>query len=779
MGATSKRVQASISSFFRPKAERAKSSERSAGAPETKDAPKVATKSTKQSEGADGNAVKECAAVPCRSAKRRRMTAAGRSIDSETREGEDLDGDFGEHPASGSEGSGRKEAGSSPRLIAEAAELLGGLRVNSQLGSTHVQLVKRRPGVNYTPLEQQVLEAKDKHSDAVLAVEVGYKFRFFGEDARIASQVLGIMCTQANNFYNASIPTPRLAVHVRRLVHAGFRVGIVRQNETAALKAAGPKRSAPFTRSVSQIVTAATLVEEVGADDAAPWLMALAEDKDGTSIGMVAVQVATGSVLVDRFEDGFLRSALATRLAHLQPAELVLPRQLSGQTRSALAAHVGRRIDPDEPRLPLLEHVGRTGPRVIFVDAAIDAVGQCERLGAGSMAPHVLDLPPIVADALARMLAYLEPLGRGLARGVLAGGRPFARFHTRTHMLLSATALQTLQVFGEPTATASAAHQEGADSLFSAMDRTRSPFGRRLLRQWVAHPLLDLDQLEARADAVSFLRDALFRDACSDAHMQQALVSARGKLNQLVDIERGICRLHYGLASPPELLRILRSLRTAASALPAGIDRAPALINEVLRQGHQPSLRRLIAEWLEQIDAKETQSGNKERMFVQGPLYAQIQEHHDQLHAIESELQASAAAVADELSMPDFAFRSISGIDYLIDVRATRKGAIPDDWIRVSATKTNIRYHTPFIARKLLEREQRRESLQLSAAHAYSVFLASISEHYAALRQLVAALAAFDALCSHAHLASAEGFCRPQMLDSKEACVQLVDAVHP
>ncbi|KAJ2865846.1 Mismatch repair protein msh3, partial [Coemansia asiatica] len=492
---------------------------------------------------------------------------------------------------------------------------------------------------------------------------------------------------------------------------------------------------------------------------------------------MVAAQVATGSVLVDCFEDEFLRSALATRLAHLQPAELLLSRQITQQTRSALAAHVGRSIDASESSAPLLEQVGRVGPRVIFVDGSLSAVDQCERLGASNMVAHVLDLEPPVAEALARMLAYLEPLGRGLARGVLAGGRPFARFHTRTHMLLSATALQTLQVFSEPAS--SGVRQEKADSLFAAMDRTRSLFGRRLLRRWIAHPLLDHSELEARADAVSFLHDVQrSSDACLGAHMQQALATAHGKLGQLVDIERGICRLHYGLATPPELLRILRSLKTAASALPPGIDHAPAAINEILRQGHQPALRQLISDWLEQISAKDAQSGNKERMFVQGALHAQIQEHHDRLQAIEHELQGSAAAVAHTLAMPGFAYRSISGIDYLIDVRSTRSD-IPDDWIRVSATKTNTRFHTPFVAQKLVEREQRRESLQLAAAHAYSAFLASISEHYAELRQLVAALAAFDALSSLAALAGSEGFCRPLIVDSKEARVHLVDAVHP
>lgn len=79
-------------------------------------------------------------------------------------------------------------------------------------------------GDKYTPLEQQVVELKGKYPDVVLLVEVGYKYRFFGDDARIAADVLGIWAHPDHHFLTASIPTFRLHVHVRRLVQAGYKV---------------------------------------------------------------------------------------------------------------------------------------------------------------------------------------------------------------------------------------------------------------------------------------------------------------------------------------------------------------------------------------------------------------------------------------------------------------------------------------------------------------------------------------------------------------------------
>ena len=73
-------------------------------------------------------------------------------------------------------------------------------------------------GGGYTPMEQQYLSIKAKHPGAVLFIECGYKYRFFGEDARIASRVLNIGCNLDHNFYTGSIPVHRLNIHIRRSV---------------------------------------------------------------------------------------------------------------------------------------------------------------------------------------------------------------------------------------------------------------------------------------------------------------------------------------------------------------------------------------------------------------------------------------------------------------------------------------------------------------------------------------------------------------------------------
>ncbi|MCO5576830.1 hypothetical protein L7F22_030650 [Adiantum nelumboides] len=230
---------------------------------------------------------------------------------------------------------------------------------------------------DYTPLEQQVVELKAKYKDVLLMVEVGYRYRMFGEDAEIAARVLGIFAYNDHNFITASIPTFRLHVHVRRLVEAGYKVGVVRQMETAAIKAHGGNKLGPFTRGLSALYSRATL--EAAADlggsetftetenSTTKFLMCVVEQVDtlkasaksplhkhgssakldfeseavsksayDTTIGVVAVETASGDVMYGQFKDTVTRSELEAHLLSCLPAELILASPLASSTEKGL-----------------------------------------------------------------------------------------------------------------------------------------------------------------------------------------------------------------------------------------------------------------------------------------------------------------------------------------------------------------------------------------------------------------------------------------------------------
>ncbi|KAJ1737616.1 Mismatch repair protein msh3 [Coemansia sp. Benny D160-2] len=756
-------------------------------------------------------------------------------------------------------GSDRNSRNTLVQSVSDAADMMQGLQMRmassresegfsaptqvptGSLEQTSIQLVQRKRGVKYTPLETQVLDAKEEHPDMLLAVEVGYKYRFFGEDARIASRVLGIMCTTANNFYNASIPAPRLMVHVRRLVRAGYKVGVMRQSETAALKAVGDNKSAPFSRRIADVYTLGTIVEEVGDLSHAEsgnekYLMCFTESRHDNkdkrvNIGMLAVQITTGDVVYDYFEDGYLRSSLETRLMHLQPGEIIIPPCLSGETLKTLSGYVGYIISDENPQEPLLEHADRTGIRVAFTDpelldfsaASSAIINFYAKNNASTIASYALNLPTLVSSALAMIINYLGTFNlthvmltrQDDSSNLSASTEPFAPFHTRLHMLLSATTLQALSIFTVPNVThdseqtaialkellrpggrAAGSHSsrmnDGDGSLFSVMDFTRSQFGRRMLRRWIAHPLVSQAKLQDRMDSVEYLKgvvdsskeDIVFDSGAPAYESKKVLLGMHNKIGQMVDIERGLCRIHYGQASTQELLRILRSLVTAVSLLTVDTDISePRLLAETLSSEiWSQELREEVLSWMNQIDHQSAKRGRKETLFTRGTLHDTLQKCHSRVEQVESELGSSIDQVRSILKDESIEFKSISGIDYLIDVKNAIAKSVPLDWVKISGTKSNSRFHTPYIISKLAERERCRETLQQTAKGAYLTFLAKISGKYSELRRLASSLATLDALFSLAILASRVGYCKPEFTDTAEndyATIDIADAVNP
>ncbi|NXI03419.1 MSH3 protein, partial [Pachycephala philippinensis] len=233
---------------------------------------------------------------------------------------------------------------------------------NSQ-NSSDTNLNKRTRTI-YTPLELQFIEMKKKYKDAVLCVECGYKYRFFGEDAEIAAKELNIYCHLDHNFMTASIPSHRLFVHVRRLVAKGHKVGVIKQMETAALKAAGENKSSLFSRKLTALYTKALYyfsehllhvnpllklddsvdVEGVTADVPDNYLLCICENGDSLKdrkkgdivTGIMAIQPTTGEVIFDSFRDCASRSELEGRVLRLQPVEIILPSRLSDQSEKLI-----------------------------------------------------------------------------------------------------------------------------------------------------------------------------------------------------------------------------------------------------------------------------------------------------------------------------------------------------------------------------------------------------------------------------------------------------------
>ncbi|KAM3514460.1 hypothetical protein MY11210_001904 [Beauveria gryllotalpidicola] len=655
-----------------------------------------------------------------------------------------------------------------------------------------------------TPMELQFLEIKRKHLDTILIVEVGYKFRFFGEDARIAAKELSIVCipgkmrydehpseAHLDRFASASIPVHRLPVHARRLVAAGHKVGVVRQVETAALKKVGDNRNAPFTRKLTNLYTKGTYIDENGdleqtttggnASSSGGYLLCITESKakgSGTDekvdVGILAVQPATGDIIYDTFEDGFMRSEIETRLLHISPCEFVIVGDLT-KTTDKLIQHLAgssTNVFGDRSRV---ERVPRTQTMAAeaashvtqFYAEKLKEATTSQNEQSSSLLEKVLQLPEPVTICLSAMITHLTEYG---LEHIFDLTKYFESFSTRSHMLVNGTTLESLEVYRNSTD-----HTERG-SLFWAIDKTRTRFGCRLLRKWIGRPLLNQERLEERLAAVQELHDKQSTAPVDD--LERLLAKTR------TDLERSLIRIYYGKCTRPELLSVLQALRQISSHYvrvkrpeDVGFD-APLLVEAVLAL---PQILDLVVSYLDRINLDAARKDDKYGFFRDEHQTDDMQDHQMGIAHVEHQLDQHRAAAADKLQRKKpVDYVTVAGIEFLIEVPNTDIKRVPASWAKISGTKKVSRFHTPDVVQLIAERDQHREALAAACDAAFKDLLASLAAAYQPLRDAVSALATLDCLLSLARVAAQPGYTRPRFLPaSAPPTVSITHGRHP
>ncbi|KAG9231538.1 DNA mismatch repair protein msh3 [Amylocarpus encephaloides] len=653
-----------------------------------------------------------------------------------------------------------------------------------------------------TPLELQILEIKMAHMDTLLIVEVGYKFKFFGEDARTAAKELSIVCipgkfrfdehaseAHLDRFATASIPTHRLSVHAKRLVAAGHKIGVVRQIETAALKRIGDNRNAPFTRKLTNVWTKGTYIDDIDGLDQSPdastggvpatgYLLCITETKangwgtdEKVEVGIIAVQPATGDIIYDKFEDGFMRGEIETRFLHISPCEFLIVGELTKASERLIQHLSGGSSNVFGDRI----RVERVNKKKTMAVESYSHVAQfyADKLQSSqstgnereqNLFEKVLKLPEEVTICLSAMITHMTEYG---LEHVFDLTKYFQSFSARSHMLLNGNTLTSLEIYHNQT------DYTGKGSLFWTVDKTQTRFGQRLLRKWVGRPLLDKECLEERVSAVEELKDG---------HQTPKIDRLRALLRNIkLDLERSLIRIYYGKCTRPELLTALQTLQKISTEFaPIGSSsdagfRSP-LINEAIAS--LPTINESVISFLEKLNPEAARSDDKYAFFREEWETEAIGDHKMGIAAVEQELDEHRSEAASKLrkSRP-IPYVTSAGIEYLIEVDNTAIKNVPASWTKISGTKKLSRFHTPEVIRMLRERDQHKESLSVACDTAFRSLLAEISAHYAPIRDCISSLALLDCLLSLATIALLPGYCKPTFTTSTE--INIVDGRHP
>ena len=591
-----------------------------------------------------------------------------------------------------------------------------------------------------TPLMQQYREIKSRHQDAILFFRMGDFYEMFYEDAEVASKTLGLTLTSRNNGGASEVPLAGVPVkaageYLRRLVQHGFRVSICEQTEDPKYAKGIVKREV-----VETITPGAAFSDDLLDGTRNNYLCAL--NRDGDSIGIAAADLSTGELRLTAVKSDDLESALS----RFTPREVIVAR---GESPSSM----------------LSGPLGEEGPMVTEresweFDADLGRDRLTERFKVGSLESFGIeegDRAAIgAAGALLRYLDELQPAGTPhLARPKMErpGGTMPLDEMTRRNLEL----VESLR------------GGEASGTLLRVLDRTLTPMGARLLRQWLLAPLVKCAPIEARLSAVAALEDPLVREA-----MREALDGVR-------DIERLGGKAAAGRASPREL----RALGDSMARLPlvqSALERAlAAALSE-----HEAAFGRHVSRW----DGCDDLCQEVRRMLVDRPPIAIGDEPsiRDGVDNALDEWRALRDGGKDGIAKIQTEERARTGITslkvgynkvfgYFIEVTNSNIHLVPADYQRRQTLAGAERYVTP----SLKEYEERvltaAEKVEERERELFESLRAKIGSQVARLQSVAQIIAELDVLASLAEAAAREGYVRPVLVD--EFALDITAGRHP
>eukprot|EP00064_Thunnus_orientalis_P015416 superscaffoldBa00002855_g15468 len=419
-----------------------------------------------------------------------------------------------------------------------------------------------------------------------------------------------------------------------------------------------------------------------------------------------AVQPSTGDVLFDCFPDGQSRSELEGRLLKINPVEILVPSDLSEQTHRLLQS-----ITNDSAQADDRVRVEKRDSAQFEFATAMNTVTEfyCHTQDKGSRSlSSVVSLESPVICCLGPLIQYLQEFN--LER-ILRSESSFRRLNSESEgMTLSAATLRNLEILNNQT--------DGGvkGSLLWVLDHTRTPFGRRLMRKWVSQPLTDPQSISERQDAV---QEILESDSLT-------LNSVRSLLSHLPDLERGICSIYHKKSSTQEFYLISSSLSRLGLELQALLPAIQAQISSALLQGlllDTPDLLAPAHSFLKVLNEKAAKSGNKTELFSDLSGFPVLQERREQIQSVLNEIQDHRKDIRLVLKAPALDYTTVSGQEFLIEVKNSRSSTVPPDWVKISSTKVVSRYHSPFLVEHYKKLQQLREQLLLDCQREWTNFL--------------------------------------------------------
>lgn len=589
-----------------------------------------------------------------------------------------------------------------------------------------------------TPMRKQYLEIKSEYPDCILMFRMGDFYEMFDEDAEVAAQALDITLTaRAHGKGKDKIPmagVPHHAVdgYIHKLIDKGYHVAVCDQITE-------PTGRGIVEREVTRVMTPGTIVEPSLLDEGKPnYLMGILPIGDPdtgrwTKAGIAFADISTGEFSATQFEGDDVGMLVFEELARLDPREVIIPE--SWYERGVTM--------PEGVHLSSVQDW-------TFEYAGADQLLR-DHFRVGTLDGYGLKNQTFAISAAGGVLQYLHVTQKN-SLDQLVNIRSYS---TASFMVLDQFTRRNLELV-ETIRT-----RKARGSLLGILDRTVTAMGARLLRTWLNQPLLEINRLNARLDAV---------EALSSGEILREELTL--ELRHIDDIERLTNRLIIGKANPRDLI----GLRESLAAIPrlreltepidnlsaiterldpctevydliktAVTDEPPATLNNtgIIREGYAKELDNILH------DTKEAR---------------------DWIANLESHERRRTGIASIKVS-----FNKVFG--YYIEVTKAHTDKVPEDYVRKQTLVNAERYITPELKEYETLVLNAEEEILATERRLFEELCQKLSLHRDNLLKTARAIAHLDGFMSLAEVAIREGYVRPQL--TQENVLHIESGRHP
>lgn len=579
-----------------------------------------------------------------------------------------------------------------------------------------------------TPMMKQYLEMKRKHPDAVLLFRSGDFYETFGDDAIIASEILGITLTKRANGVATSIelagfPHHALDTYLPKLVRAGKRVAIAEQLEDPKLTKKLVKRG------ITELVTPGVVMGDNVLDHRENNFLASVYHQKGRW-GLALLDISTGEFMVAEGDTDYIDKLMG----NFSPKEVLAERGSRGLV---------------EGSFQMKYLMSELDDWVFTTDSANDRL--LKQFETSGLKGFGIDGMPLAIIAAGAVLHYLDVTHHDRLSHISR----ISRIEEDHSVRLDKFTVRNLELV-------STGSEEGK-SLLDVLDYTAGPMGSRMIRRWILFPLRDIAEINRRLNAVGYL--------VKHRREREQVV---GFLREAGDLERLVGKVASGRVSPREMRQIALALKSVEP------------LKEICSRASDESLRALGV----QLNPCPVLSEKILNTLVDDPPLAVnrgtviregVDAELDELRRISSSGKEYLAKVqkreSEQTGIPSLKIGFNNVFGYYIEVTNAHKSKVPAEWIRKQTLVNAERYITPELKtyeEKILGAQERIEIIE---ERLYNILVGDAAQYIPAMQGNALLLGKLDCLQSFAEAAECNRYSRPTVDES--LVIDIKEGRHP